>query len=220
MIVNRKAQLLKESCYAYRYENEIKRIFQLVKNCLKNNEMSFDDQIDGINAHFNVRISEKDSTFDFKHGAPVFNLNFTTGSDDEIYQTLRHEITHFFDMRFAEQQGRKMQRHSYSGLDTHIDNDDVKDILYGLWDNTEFNAFQANITYAKLVNFKNQTEKILDELENDWSFTTWNEIKEYFEDSLNPQFWENKSLEYVKKYFLATTRKLLKKFIRKSAKLI
>ena len=189
MIVNRKAQLLKESCYAYRYENEIKRIFQLVKNCLKNNEMSFDDQIDGINAHFNV-------------------------------QTLRHEITHFFDMRFAEQQGRKMQRHSYSGLDTHIDNDDVKDILYGLWDNTEFNAFQANITYAKLVNFKNQTEKILDELENDWSFTTWNEIKEYFEDSLNPQFWENKSLEYVKKYFLATTRKLLKKFIRKSAKLI
>lgn len=140
-------------------------------------------------------------------------------TEQKIYTTLLHEITHYLD--WITWKGKKYKRYKHQTQDVYNiqENIDPKvaNILYFLWDNTEFNAYQSS---DQINTWVNNFHTMIEEVYNDKTID-WNAVKEYLikkysdNETQNKQITPNTSLDKVKKYFIVTSMHLLKKFIKK-----
>jgi hypothetical protein len=137
-----------------------------------------------------------------------------------IYRALMHEFTHIIDFIIGRRNKRPSsfgythQSHLFEGYNLPVC---ITRILYCLWDGSEFNAWQAylksdldlfNEHFEQLMNFLTEANEINDE-------ETWEELKRYLTDKVNI-YCKFKTIDWVKKYFIDTSFKLLKKFTKKT----
>jgi len=137
----------------------------------------------------------------------------------KIYRTLLHETTHYLDWITRKSTNYKRYNHQTNWVffNQQNINQKVASILYFLWDNTEFNAYQSN---GQINTFINNLYNMIEDVYYD-NTIDWNAVKEYLvktysdNETKNKQITKNTSLEKVKKYFIETSMALLKKFIKK-----
>ena len=134
-----------------------------------------------------------------------------------IYRALTHEFTHVIDFITS----RKKGKDSYFGYQHQMElgyeiPSCIMKVMYLLWDNSEFNAWQTNVNnntdlfnehFEEIMNCLNKANEINDE-------RTWNNVRKYLADKVK-QSLSNKTSMWIKKYFIDTSFKLLKKFTKK-----
>ena len=151
---------------------------------------------------------------------PIIFVEIDTNiTEGKIYRTLLHETTHYLDWITRKTKNYKRYNHQTNSVyftQPNI-NQKVADVLYFLWDNTEFNAYQSN---EKINTCINNLYNMIEDVYYD-NTIDWNVVKEYLvktysnNETRNKQITKNTSLEKVKKYFIETSMALLKKFIKK-----
>ena len=134
-----------------------------------------------------------------------------------IYRALVHEFTHVIDFI----NGIKNGNDTYFGYKHQMELGYaipvcIMKVMYLLWDNSEFNAWQANVNnntdlfnehFEEIMKCLNKANEIDDE-------NTWNNVKNYLVGKIGSRI-ENKTPAGVKKYFIDTSLKLLDKFTKK-----
>ena len=137
---------------------------------------------------------------------------------DDVYTSLKHEVTHLVDDIIIEYTG-------YKSYDYH-DNKMMKlelpkfarMLLYALWSNTEFNAWQSNYQQMYgtvgmdwldiLMDYLNKANESNDEEE-------WRSIQRYVAFRTMSEKIGQKSPMAFKDYFIKTTFKRLKQMVKK-----
>lgn len=128
---------------------------------------------------------------------------------EQVKSVLLHEITHVVDELICMFKGYKQYRHQPDDY-LSIFPPAVGEVIYRLWDTTEFNAWQTNLDLNEFV------EDIMEDLQkaneiNEPFF--WLILGGYLESAAGMR--STQSPQRIKKYFLSTSFKLLKKYIKK-----
>ena len=134
---------------------------------------------------------------------------------DNIFGLLSHEVTHALDMQTYFNKNYSIKTHNLQDAETNsfVDDEKVREILYRLWDTTEFNAQQVPMHSQYHQDFFEHIMNLLNDINNDVSID-WNQVKNllmYETDKIK----KSTSPETVKKYFLTTSLKKLKKYVQK-----
>jgi len=161
-----------------------------------------------------------------------FGRNITP---DGILQGLRHELTHAVDMRISEWRnsffgGKNIKYRNHQITDEYSEIPmELKELMYVLWDTSEFNAWQTSYS-IKGNDFNGFVDRMMKNLKkaneiNDPKI--WTAVKYYLVNK-NTLFlgggnlgtyghrdFRKSPLDAVKKYFINTCFKKLKKFIKK-----
>ena len=159
---------------------------------------------------------------------------------DSLLQGLRHELTHAIDMRISEWKNSffgggniKYRNHQINDSEYQEIPMELKLLMYVLWDTAEFNAWQSSYG-VKGGDFNGFIEKMMGYLEKANSINdpeVWNAVRYYLvnKNALFPpgfiaggsfgtyghRDFRRSPLDAVKKYFIDTSFKKLKKFIKK-----
>ena len=130
---------------------------------------------------------------------------------DSIYNTLMHEMTHLIDEMIEECKRNKSHKYPVMGMLEFGIPSYAAIILYNLWTNTEFNAFQASgdDRFGELMN-------CLEAANNSNDLREWMLIQSCVAAvTKNDKFRTMRTWQF-KRYFIKTSFKLLKKFIKKA----
>lgn len=135
---------------------------------------------------------------------------------EDVYTTLLHEVTHLVDDLIKNCKGHNAPTYPYKQMELANIPDCVRRILYMLWSNTEFNAWQA--TYKQVIGNADVTEWAIRKLKeaneiNDED--VWNNVRLYVSMHNPTSNINNKSAMAFKDYFIKTSFKLIKKMVRK-----
>lgn len=155
---------------------------------------------------------------------------------DGLLQGLRHELTHAIDMRIAEWGNSFFGGKNIKYRNHQIDNTtyteipmELKQIMYVLWDTSEFNAWQSSysIKGGDFNGFVETMMRYLEKANEIDDLDVWNAVRYYLvnKNALILDFgvvstyghrdFRRSPLSAVKKYFIDTSFKKLKKFIKK-----
>jgi len=133
-----------------------------------------------------------------------------------IKSFILHELTHCIDNFIRiKSRPKKFHRHSITGELMNSKNFPfpIKLLFYHLWDNTEFNAWQTYYDKDWLVNRLIDSLKKANEINENM---VWIKVHHYLMQSkIKPMGCYETNILGVKKYFIKTSFKLLKKFIKK-----
>ena len=166
-------------------------------------------------------------------------IDFYIGNDaDEnaIRSGLRHELTHAMDMRTDEwlngffNGSTKFHKHQIN-LDEYQEIPlEFKELMYILWDTSEFNAWQSSYALkgGDFNGFFNTMMSYLQKAYDENDPKVWAAVRaylvsknsvflfgSYFGRNKGERDFRNTPLPAVKKYFITTTFNKLKKFIKK-----
>ena len=136
-----------------------------------------------------------------------------------MYKVLIHEFTHVIDIIIGRRNGNPFH-YGYVHQKYLFENYSLPNyitwVLYHLWDTSEFNAKQVdyksdpdtfNRNFEILMNCITKANNTDDE-------KLWEEVKRYLYERFN-MFFKFKTTAWIKKYFINTSFKLLKKFTKK-----
>jgi len=159
--------------------------------------------------------------YDVNHYRYTIYLGFDIGiTSTELSKVIFHELTHIMDYIKESEVQYKSYHHEFDFENTDLPNPIVKEIFYRLWDTSERNAYQSGGIGVNMQEYVDKLYNLIERVYSDNS-VDWKEVKEYLIKSYsnnktkNRQITKNTSLEKVKKYFIETSLKLLKKFIKK-----
>ena len=161
---------------------------------------------------------------------------------EDILSSLEHETTHAIDYKikewrnsfFSKKSIRTDREHKFKGMEDYDGiPKDLQDIMYMLWDTSEFNARQSsyNIAGGNLTKFVDVVMKKLEYANSiPANSEIWNEIRYYLVNKRqytvggillaheNQRDFRKSPLEAVKNYFITVSFNKLKKFIKKAKK--
>ena len=238
-IINEEIQrVLKENYFASRYEKECRETAERIMKKLnyeiyereQSNEKMFFYIIDYLsipyqdsNEKFKIDITiwyDKKRPLNKFFGAYYYEMNdmeIQVGENvtyDNIYGILQHELTHALDYMLNKQKRYSIKMHEIQPFDTGLENKKIEEIMYRLWDTSEFNAHQAS-TYD---NYHNALIEKMMKLLNDVYYDDtidWMEVGSVIRHYTD-RITKYTKPETIKKYFFDTSFKKLKKFIRKT----
>lgn len=176
------------------------------------NKVSIQTNIDGLPIYITLKFTNNEGIQGgFYNGTINIIAQYGT-SVNLIKQTLEHEITHLLDKNIQSNTSYKAYKHQYNNFPENL-NENIAEILYSLWDTSEFNAWQTSRFDPQKVT--DAFVERLKELEVDNDIETWQVLKDYFIDVFGKDKWTNKPLTSVKKYFLKISYDRIKKFSEK-----
>ena len=127
-----------------------------------------------------------------------------------IYGTLMHEMTHLVDDLIRECKGNKSYKYPVMSMAQFGVPSYAAVLLYNLWANTEFNAFQASDEdrFEELM-------KCLEMAHNSNDPREWMLIQVCVATVTKNEKYKKMDTWQFKRYFIKTSFKLLKKFVKK-----
>lgn len=217
------SHIVEEGFSSHNYETEIDKIAkELYRICHKSNDNKCHKQflINDVLMQFNITINNVKQIgggfYDTAYGLPTVNINMHENTSvNELFELLMHEITHALDSEIKKNKKYKNYNHKYSIIPETL-NEDIREILYMLWDTSERNAWQTS-AYDKDVDinyFYNNVTEYLSKFEQEIDEDTLERLRDYFARTIDLK-WTHATLNKVKKYFIITSKKQLKKFVTK-----
>lgn len=133
---------------------------------------------------------------------------------NSLYTTLIHEVTHLVDYLISEAKSNYVHKYNINHMVRLGIPRCVAVLLYALWGNSEFNAWQSNYKisgdnahFETMMGALRQADAINDEDE-------WAAVRDFLAQSINKPI-ANKPPMSFKNYFIKTSFKLLKKMVKK-----
>lgn len=134
----------------------------------------------------------------------------------DVYVTLMHEVTHLVDDLIKNCKSHRATTYPYRQMEYAGVPVPIRKILYMLWGDSEFNAWQAS--HESVTGDVDLTEWAIDQLKNASEINDddiWDRVKSYVAMN-NPHLnLINKSPMEFKNYFIKTSFKLIKKMVKK-----
>lgn len=137
---------------------------------------------------------------------------------DDVYTSLEHEVTHLVDDIIKEYAGYKSYDYPNRKMDAEGLPKFARMLLYSLWSNAEFNAWQANYQQMYgtagidwldcMMHYLNRANESNDEEE-------WRVIQQFVATRTKSEKIRRKSPMAFKDYFIKTTFKKLKRMVEK-----
>lgn len=148
-----------------------------------------------------------------------FQIELTVPSQaqyDDIFYSIEHEVTHLIDDLIKESKG--LHTHSFPTI--QMENASLpkyaRMLLYILWTNTEFNAWQAN--FRQMCGDKDFLEvmiKYLNDANNSYDENEWLNIQSFVSNKIKDNRLQQIRPLSFKNYFIKSSFKLLKKMVKK-----
>lgn len=162
-----------------------------------------------VSGGYNPKLLHK-TDFQIQLNVP-FNATY-----QDIYTTLQHETTHLIDDIIQECKGYKSYVYPNQQMEDARLPKYARMLLYSLWTNTEFNAWQAS--YKQVAGEKDWLDVLmsyLDEAYKSNNIAEWSAIQQFVALKTKSKKIQGKSIAVFKDYFIKTTFKKLKKMVKK-----
>jgi hypothetical protein len=149
---------------------------------------------------------------------PVVECYFGSNTtENDIFDCIIHELSHAVDSLILNEKPNIIHHtHQKKQMVDYNLPQCIQDLLYILWDTTEFNAWQT--TYHRVGgDFNEFFETMMYNLEKAYEIddnNVWSSLR-YYLISRGMEKFKTVQLSSIKKYFINTTFKKLKKFIKK-----